>query len=277
MNKKLGLISLAIFALASCAKTKDLFKENQYNSPIFDENYYTEWSNIKSLKIRNVYNQPFSSLMFEGTETNTVTLKHEGNNYNPNNLKWDDEKAKQFGYNNNLSKTEKKFAYGVTSKLFDGRVRCERKYQLSRVQLDKSGFAMYFPKSLVSAKYLGFGIRGGTDFPEESRFEYKDLKVNFKWTFYIHVNETEYDKVIYNIHDAVVPVDNGGNTNFIHFMPFGNTSFDELNGAVAMSFEWECNDSRLSTRNVTDDYTDKEKHHLSMMLYEVFIGQSVWH
>ena len=44
-----------------------------------------------------------------------------------------------------------------------------------------------------------------------------------------------------------------------------------------MSFEWNSSDERLALRNVTDDYTNKEKHHLALMLYEVFIGDSTWY
>ena len=81
--------------------------------------------------------------------------------------------------------------------MFDGRVRCEQLYQKSRVQLDKTGFAMYFPKSLVSAKYLGFACRGGTNLDEKSgdHFAHDDLKVNFSWSFYIHRDDGQYDKI----------------------------------------------------------------------------------
>ena len=275
MNKKCILLILTTLALTSCAKTRELYPGDAYNSPIFDENYYVEWDGINNLAISNQVDMPYSNLNLCYDRDNKVVIgTTEIENYT-----WGGVKETQFGYNNNLSKVEKKFAYGVTSKLFDGRVRCEQQYQKSRVQVDKSGFAMYFPKSLVSAKYLGFACRGGTDFPQGEEFPTSDLKANFVWSFYIHKENGEYDKISYKLNEVPIHTDfdDGGNTTFINFTPSFGDNFDELNGAVAMSFEWSTNDPRLASRNLTDDYTQKEKHHLALMLYEVFIGDSTWY
>ena len=269
---------MSIFALASCAKTNRLYDDNAYNHAEFDLNYYLEWEDIDELNIANEYQGPksdFSSCAYSSEDDPPhVVIGGVETEYT-----WDGEKETQFGYNNNLSKTEKKFSYGVTSKLFDGRVRCESLYQKSRVQLDKSGFAMYFPKQLLSTKYLGFACRGGTDYPQGQEFSHNDLNVNFEWSFYIHLNTSEYNKITYKLNDVKIPVDNGGNTTFVNFTPYFDDTFSELYGAVAMSFRWEVNDEeKMATRpDLTDDYTQKEKHHLALMLYEVFIGDSIWH
>ena len=178
MNKRIPLLLLAGVALASCAKTNLLYDENAYNYVEFDKNYYTEWEDIKNLQTGNaIVFDKTSSVRFSDDNTIIIGGKTiEG-------YKWNGVKEEQFGYTHNLSKIEKKFSYGITSKLFDGRVRCEGLYQKSRVQLDKTGFAMYFPKSLVSAKYLGFACRGGTDFPQGQEFSHNDLLVNFVWYF----------------------------------------------------------------------------------------------
>ena len=271
MNKRIPLLLLAGVALASCAKTNLLYDENAYNYVEFDKNYYTEWEDIKSLPVDTpiVFSNP-SSLRY--SDDNTIVIGGK----TIEEYKWNGTHDEQFGYNNNLSKIEKKFSYGITSKLFDGRVRCEGLYQKSRVQLDKTGFAMYFPKSLVSAKYLGFGCRGGTDYPAGQEFSHKDLLVNFVWSFYIHLDNDQYRQIQYKLDNVKIPVDNGGNTTFVNFVPFLNETFDELAGAVAMSFEWNCVDPRVP-EELTDDYTQKEKHHLALMLYEVFIGDSTWY
>ena len=271
MNKRILLLLLAGATLASCAKTNLLYDENAYNYVEFDKNYYTEWEDIKDLVVSGgalIAKTPHYS--DDEGEVTIGNQKIEG-------YIWGGVKETQFGYNHNLSKIEKKFAYGMTSKLFDGRVRCEGLYQKSRVQLDKSGFAMYFPKSLVSAKYLGFACRGGTDFPSGEEFSHTDLNVDFSWSFYIHLDDGTYSKVTYKLDNVKIPVDNGGNTTFVNFVPYIGDNFDELKYAVAMSFEWEADDARLGARNLTDDYTNKEKHHLSLMLYEVFIGDSIWY
>ena len=86
------------------------------------------------------------------------------------------------------------------------------------------------------------------------------------------VNSDKYKKVTYTLEDVNVQCDNGGGTNlvFLRIVP------DQLAGAVAMSLEWQCNDPRLEEHNLTDDCTNKEKEHLALMLYEVFIGESTW-
>ena len=280
MNKKPFIFLLTALALTSCNKTNLLYGANAYNSPIFDENYYTEWEDIKEIdkktdKNKVIYNYVdseffCSALTGEGEQikigSQTITK-----------YTWDGDKAKQFGYNNNLAKIEPKFSYGITSKLFDGRVRCESLYQKSRVQLNDSGFAMYFPKLLVSHKYLGLACRGGTNYYESKLpdFSHTDLEIDFTWNFYIHLQNGEYQKVQYKIVGAKIPVDNGGYTAFINLVPrFG---YDELQGAAAMSLTWECHDSRIPS-DLTTNYKDKtKKHHLALMLYEVFIGDSVWH
>ena len=277
MNKRVFLLFFTVVSLASCAKTERLYGENQYNSPDFDENYYTEWDGVKDLtvtgNVTHTLNNPYSSM------SNEIKI---GGDVIPN-YTWDGDHEKQFGYNNNLSKIEKKFNYGVTSKLFDGRVRCEQLYQKSRVQVDKSGFAMFFPKALKSVKYLGFACRGGTDYSRGEEFSYKDLKINVEWSFYIHISSSEYRKITFDLQGVTLPVDNGGATTFVNFLP--SLGELELYDATAMSFKWEYADTKIQDEidkgiktheDLVDDYTQKEKHHLALMLYEVFIGDSIW-
>ena len=272
MNKKHLIFILAPLALASCAKTNLLYDDNAFNSVNFDENYYLEWEGIKDLNC--IENPPtsYSSL-----------IKIERSNDRPDpdqEWTWGGPHENQFGYNNKLSKTEPKFSYGVTSKLFDGRVRCEGYYERSRVQLDKSGFAMFFPKTLVSVKHLALSCKGFSDCYKynEASFSGEDLNFNLHWSFYIHLDPQQYRKITYNI-NIDLPTDNGGESAYIGFEPYFGATFDELSGAVAMSLTWECNDSKLDSKlptAATDDYTNKEKRHMSLMLYEVFLRDSLW-
>ena len=286
MNKRFLLILLSVISLTSCSKTKLLYRGDEYNSPRFDENYYTEWAGINKLSLASDTVSTYSNLndstgRSEGGITNNKIIIgdkiQEGYVW-----RYENEDSQEFGYTHNLSKINKKFNYGITSKLFDGRIWCDGLYQKSRVQLDKSGFAMYFPKtSLVSAKYLGFSCRGGTDFGRGEEFSQSGFKMDFVWSFYIHGEDNKYHKVTYNLNKVSVPIDDNTKTVFVNFSPYLSDSFDELNGAVAMSFEWKCSDiesqnNQLEAKNLSDDYKS-EKHHLSLMLYEIFIGDSVWY
>lgn len=282
MNKKPLILLLSMFTLASCAKTNLLYGENAYNSPVFDENYYNEWDGIDQLdkKLQDNYGfiTNFSCDDYVPKDSKEKVKEVYVNGKIQKGYYWNGDKEKQFGYNHNLSKIEKSFNYGITSKLFDGRVRCESLYQKSRVQVNSTGFAMYFPKMLVSTKYLGLGCRGGTDYPKGQEFTHTKLKVELTWSFYIHLSNDKYNKVKYVI-NAEIPTDNGGNTAFINFGSYSPT-MDEVSGAVAMSLTWRCTDPDMATRpELTDNYKTKDKtkkHHLALMLYEVFIGDSTW-
>lgn len=268
MKKRFVFLPLAAIALASCAKTNLLYEENAYNHVEFDLNYYVEREDIDSKTIENTKDAVAYNLH---SEDGLGGLKA----YNKNDYKWSSyDKNEMFGYHNNLDLIEKSFNYGILSKLYDGRVRCDGLYQKSRVQLNKTGYATYFPKSLIEAQYIAFACRGGTTLETPMRLDDKEgLKFNFTLSFYIHITNSEsYNKVVYKLNEVPVQVDNGGGTNLVSFEILPT----ELNGAVAMSLEWECFDERMAAAGLTDDYQNKEKDHLAIMLYEVFIGESIW-
>lgn len=278
MKKRFPLLLLIVTALAGCSKTNELYGGSEYNSPVFDENYYTLWNGVENLNVTETIQINKNPRV--QSDRGEVILKNEitGENFNPNHYSYDGLPEEQFGYNNNLSEIEEGFNYGILSKLFDGRVRCEAQYQKSRVQVDRSGFAMFFPKVLGQTKYLAFAARGGSDFgkgEELSREGTNFVYMNFDWSFYISLENDAYKKVTYHMESIAVPTDAGGDTCLISFMPSGEI-FDELYNAVGMSLTWSSNDPRLDARDCVDDYTNKEKHHLSLMLYEVFIGNSIW-
>lgn len=279
MKRKILLLTLIPLALAGCSKTDELYRKSQYNSANFDENYYTNWDGVDQIEIANTknYNAQYK-VQRSNVNSGVIDLKIGSQDYNENKNvyidKYSETKEKEFGYNHALSKTadNKVFKYGVTSKLFDGRVWCELQYQLSRVQLDKSGFAMKFNKYLLDAKYLAFSLRGGTDFLDSEEFGRHDIQIDFTWSFYRQYDD-KYEKINYVFKDLVIPVDNSNETAFVYCGPGFMDFVDEIAGSLAFSIEWSCKDL---PENVTDDYTVKEKHHLSLMLYELFIGESVW-
>ena len=274
MKKKYLLIPSLVVCLTSCSKTNLLYKENAYNSPIFDENYYTDRADIDSLEIQNtlVLAQDFHSEDGLGGLSKDDIGDYVWNSY---------EKEKMYGYHNNLDSIEESFNYGILSKLYDGRVRCDGYFQLSRVQLNKTGYATYFPKTLYESTYFAFACRGGTTLEKPMgcgpTFDSKNpaMKFNFIISFYLKINNSiKYDKISFVLKNVNVQVDNGGNTNLVSFyLPFAGF----LQGAVAMSMEFECVDERMTTYNLTDDYQDKEKDHLALMLYEVFLPKSTWY
>lgn len=279
MKRKLICLSIVCLALTGCSKTDELYGRSQYNSSVFDENYYTTWDGVDLINTKEIIGL-YSQIKIQ-KDNEIIDLKNGANDYNPNKLVYIStaDKNKEFGYNYCLSKTSnnKVFKYGVISKLFDGRVSCEGLYQLSRVQLNKTGFAMKFKKKLLNAKYLAFSVRGGSDFEEPLN---RHLSFDLVWSFYRPVNQNAQDdfyKVSFKLNNIQIPVDMSSKTAFVSFMPYLAEDFShEIGESEAMSFEWSCNCNNLP-ENTSDDFNEKEKHHLSLMLYEMFIGESEWY
>lgn len=285
--KKQALILLTLFPLlASCSKTSELYVDYAYNSPDFMENYYTETRGIKDLSIASYE----SKTMINGLDyTSSNSLDGIRSEDNTENYKWSSpmDLNSEFGRNNNLTKIDESFAYGYLSKLYDGRVRCEGKYQLSRVQLDKHGYATYFPKKLVNYKYFSFSLRGATDYENSSAnpsplrgIVYVDINVNF----YKHItNSSEYNVVNFVFKDVPIPCDNGGDTNLVtvylanDFVDNGVVSRayyePRIDDAVAMSFDFELKTTR---EDLSDDASEEKDHHFAVMLYEILLPKSTW-
>lgn len=283
MKNKFLFAAILGLTLAGCTKTQELYRRDEYNNPNFDANYYTKWDGIDELQTNTVLGS-YESLK-STIDKGVVDLKHNGYDFNPEKYVWrnDFDHSQEFGYNNNLSKSDlnKEFRYGMTSKLFDGRIWCDGLYQLSRVQVNSTGFAMKFPKYLVNCQYLGFSARGGTTYTNEEKEENPSvnrtsIRIDVTWSFYRKTTEQDlYTKVEFRLEDIPMAVDNNGITSFVSFMPYFDDDFElQLNGAEAMSFEWKLHDE---LPDLSDDFNNKEKeHHMALMLYEIFIGESTW-
>lgn len=241
MKNKFIVLSLLAIALCSCTKTKELYNNHAYNSPVFDENYYTEWNGVDKINIKDEVSRSISGDVAPIYENVTD--------------------------NSNLGEVDSSFKYGYLSKLYDGRLKCDGYYQLSRVQLNKTGFATFFPKQLKDSFSFGIALRGGSTCEHPLA---TNLKFDFHISFYIHnANSDQYNKVTYNLSNVSVTTDNGGSTQMISFFNYG-----EVDGAVAMSLTFEMKEP---TRvNLTDDMNDKEKEHVAIMLYEVLLPESIW-
>ena len=285
--KKQSLVLLMLFPLlASCSKTSELYVDYAYNSPNFMENYYTETKGIRDLEVASYV----SKTMVPGLDyTSSNSLNGIRTEDNTEGYLWSSpmDLNKEFGRNNNLTKIDESFAYGYLSKLYDGRVRCEGKYQLSRVQLDKHGYATYFPKKLVNYKYFSFSLRGATDYENSAAHPsplsgtvYVDINV----TFYKHItNSSSYDVVNFFFSEVPIPCDSGGDTNLVtvylanDYVENGTLERayyePRINDAVAMSMDFTLKTTR---EDLSDDAQEEKDHHFAVMLYEVLLPKSSW-
>lgn len=284
--KKQGLILLMLIPfLAGCSKTNELYADYAYNSSDFMKNYYTEQNGVRDLEIAS---QKENTLIAGLGYTSTNSLNGIREEDNPEGYPWSSplDLNEEFGRNNNLTKIDESFAYGYLSKLYDGRVRCEGKFQLSRVQLDKYGYATYFPKKLVNYKYFAFSLRGATDY-ENSSTDPSPLRgtvyIDANISFYRHiVNSTQYDVVTFKLLNIPIPCDNGGDTNLVTIYLADDMVIDgvlnrnyyyDISDAVAMSFDYELKTTR---DDLSDDSQVEKNHHFAVMLYEVLLPKSSW-
>ena len=245
MKKIFVFIPLLTLGLTSCMKTAELYPNDAYCHTEFDLNYYTEWNNVDKLKINNETVKTVAPSSISGLSDDAIKL----------------------GENHKLSSYDSSFAYGYLSKLYDGRVSCGGLYQKSRVQLNKTGYATFFPKQLKTFESFCFALRGGTtcETPVKS-----SLPVDYELSFYIHITGSDsYDKVTYKMNNLMTITDHGGDTYLFSF------NLEDVKDAVAMSLTYRLKDT--THPNLTDDYEDADKDHFAIMLYEVLLPNSQWY
>ena len=284
MKKQTVILLSLIPFLAGCSKTAELYSNYAYNSVDFMENYYKEQDGVRDLAVKKTtaYN------LSDGKGFNSSnSLKYVKAEDNPENYPWVnlEDYSKEFGRNNNLSTIDESFAYGYLSKLYDGRVRCEGKYQLSRVQLDKKGYATFFPKKLEDYKYFAFSLRGATDYyvddlPSPLR---SNCVIDVHINFYKHItNSDEYDVVTLNLENVQIPCDAGGDTNLVTVYLAEDVNVNGvdkriynilLQDTVAMSLDFEL---KTTVAGLSDDSTVESDYHFAVMLYEVLFPKSAW-
>lgn len=274
--KHLALPIIAI-TLCGCSKTSKLYKLGAYESPNFMANYYLKNDTAK-FEYEEVEEIPLDVASVDGL----TGLKPEDRGL----YAWSDPFRNSedvlWGYHNNLGRVDESFRLGAISKLYDGRVRCDGLQQKSRAQLDKVGYDAKFPMIMSDCDYFAFSARGGTTLVDSTLAESNitQLLFNFEIGFFtIDPNNTgKYIKHIFNLENIKVETDNSAKTDLISFyIEKGENGKSILENTVAMSFKWECVDPCLESFNLTDDRTVKQKDHLALMLYEVFLGNSTWH
>lgn len=305
-NNRYVLLILLPILLGSCSKTKELYDKDAYNSTDFIENYYTEKNNVDKVSVikeelieasnENVYLSSFSS--FESGKHLNGLKGNDQYDENYNLLEWgkDTPKVDLDGYGpaKCLTRIDNAFADGFLSRLYDGRVRCDGLYQHSRVQLSESGYATFFSKELISAKYFAMSMFNKTSPNTNSAFGGCLANMDLEISFYQHTsNNNEYNKFIVDIKNYDIPIDAGGEASLMLFYfsdIFGNDYLKYLNGVTAMSFSYKINKIKPGA-NVASEAFDNviEKYgiptsdnnveattHMALMLYEVLIPDSSW-
>lgn len=295
--------SLLVFALlpvllASCSKTNELYKDHAYDTGTLMGNYYLEHNNVDKLTIQsssekvvapeNIYiSNPGFGKALDGVakEDQTYTDKDGKETF----LEWNidtpiDDFGKGFGPTMNLSSIDKAFMPGFLSRLYDGRIRCDGYYANSRVQLNKTGFSTFFPKEMITGKYLAISVRGQSD--AGGGFEFANSNVSFDLTLYRHIaNSQAFEAQKIKINNVLVPMNTHGNTSLlvVYFADiFGPQWNKYIEGTIAMTLTFTLNDiigceaDKAKYGMPVDDKNDKNNPHYSMMIYEIMFPKSTW-
>lgn len=230
MKRNLMFLFLPLICLCGCDKTNDLYSRKDYNSPEFDENYYLEYDGLNS--------EGSTQKIHGDVNVDKVSTK----------------------FSSNMIEENKKFSKGILSKLYDGRTECGGLYQLSRVQLDRTGFGTILPDKVEGVSKFCFAARGGT---KSEKPIGKLLHFNFEITLF-----TKSEKHSYLLENIELPTDYGNvlgaKTTFL--IDFALENKIDITG-YTMSF------SCLDLPNgITDNYKDTSKTHLAVMLYEVYLN-----
>lgn len=156
LSPKRFLTLLPLVFITSCGYSLSyVVKGNQYNSPIFNNNFYRVWNS----ELKNASVQSERTLASNEFITKFSDLKE----YDPYMALEPYDTADDFGKDHRLINYDNSFNYGVQSKLFDGQVQCLQMYQLSRVQVDSNGFSVRFTKEGHNIKYLAMQFKTTTD------------------------------------------------------------------------------------------------------------------
>lgn len=290
MRKSYLALLVLVPLLASCTKTNELYADYAYISSDFMKNYYTEHNGVNELKeasrerfdlTRNHGYQSTYGITGDALKDLSCCVREEDN---PEKYPWSAyEYSEEFGRHNNLTKIDSSFAYGYVSKLYDGRVRCESQYQLSRVQLDKNGYSTFFPKRLENYKYFAFTLKGATDYYKDGKESplTSDCRLDIHINFYKHiVNSDSYDVINFNLQNVSILCDSGGNTDMIVVYLANDLNekerqpiYTDLTGTVAMSFTYEL---KTTKSDLSDDSKADSPYHFAVMLYEVLFPKSSW-
>lgn len=287
--------------LTSCGYgLKEVYEGIPYNSTVFEENYFNSWdktldSTNDKYEVNKVEEERVltdSDYVFTSFESdNFKAVEPEWNNYNYHIDVTEPEDGKlNYGPEVCLGSNDNTFKYGITSKLFDGRLFCGGLYQKSRVQVAPSvpenekrgGFGIRFSKELTNgAPYFMANFKCSMVTENNYSLDSNRLSnITLKLGFYVKNNTgLTYIPVSYTVEDA--PTNSGdaiGHPSRADmYVCFGFKLTEKtgdgllnLDRLVGLSFEYE-----LNSCDVTIPSGETPMH--AIMLYEISFPHSTWH
>lgn len=286
-NRIKYLTLLPIIASISCGYSASyLVPGNQYNSPVFQENYYSHWD----AELKNA-----TKVATKDVNNDKITKFDDLDKIDPNfALPGAPSDAEAYGVEYKMNSIDDSFYYGYQSKLFDGQMVCgaqdghlQYAYQLGRVQIDSNGFSVRFSKESSELHYFAMQFKASTDntvdcYPVDSNVISKagsaghdnrlfhNSTVELNVTLYVKTN----NGIVGHPYTATIEFDQK-HTNDGHYYVFYAFSLEgeELSRLVGASVTYTVNDELVNWNK--DPSRNIDINH-SLFLYEMFFPYTYW-
>jgi len=261
MNKKVFLpLVLLPLLLGGCNQSLSYFNDNRrYNSNNWKNDYYRVYDSSYngaskrrevSLKDEEVFTS-FGSTLFKeiDPEGSKKELFSEDYEYS-------------YSMERCLCNIDDSFKFGVSSKLFDGKMFCNGRYEAVRTQIDETGFGLKFEKKVENYSYFAINFRSDLNFKDEivpAHVSSFTLKIRF---LFEENNNYVYDLYTYRFNDLP--------TNADHYVFFG---FSLKNYSIK-----DCVGMSIAYSDFVDDYNNSlatKKDH-ALLIYEALLPYSTW-
>ena len=285
------IVFLSCIFLSSCGlASKDLFRGNIYNSPVFAQNYYNIWDE----QIANFKGQTGNILVSKKVFRSYQQFKETG--LDEQAALWDyfylpkyQDGEGNYAYYRKMNSVDNLFNYHYLSKLYDGQMFCGGDYQLSRVQIDKDGFGQYFEKEGKSPKYFAMNFKASIDYTNTTLLEKiheVDPSVIGEDGNYYHlsdllitvslytknnegINRYDYENVLFDVQTNHYESYTGLEYEFFGFSLENLPNNDRV---IGYSVSYDFNDPACNiAKNILGDNLD-----YSLMVYEVMLPFATW-
>jgi hypothetical protein len=283
--------TLITLATTSCGLgLKEIYRGDEYNSPVFEENYYTKWDsridanniNNKIIKTEVINLDKTQDYVFESyykrqddgnlvkgePDQNLLSIDSAVKNlrYSP----WDviNTDKELYGDVYKLSNQNDSFKHGVLSKLYDGQLYCEGNYQLARVQINENGFGTILNNQGSNLDYFAVQFKSSNDYTNYDDEEHLSLvhftDILLKISFYVKKDD-KYEKYTYQYQMNHLYSNYQEDLRIYNLFGF-KINKNKITNVQGYSIEYEV---------INDEYASERQH--SLMLYEVMFPHSTWH
>lgn len=286
---KLLILSPTLLLTACGYGLKEIYKGSVYNDVDYYENFYRDWNedvdyhSPEKSKVENINEDVYQLnetsdyvfTTFGGSNFAYVQPDYEKYSY-IDDIYTPPEGKLSYGQTYALSKVESSFKYGYVSKLFNGQMFCNSKYELARVQIDESGFGMKFNKELDKYSYFALNFKASLDYRrkngELTYIPYHESKINLLINFYCKTDNGKLHRVpvSYEIdHIATNSSEQIDGSNYVFFgFDLANVN---ISRCVGISIEYELLEDAYINAHPDEGWTH------CLLLYELFLPNSTWH